>query len=230
VAPRAIDDLGPTIDDLSAVYQTTPVEIDAGHGPAESSAGRLGLSLDVASSAREVEEANQVGSVLTRPVEWVGSFFRDEDVAPRYTLDETVLHDALVEVDLPGITGWTLPDLQADADGVRVVAGQPGAGIDLDGFGDRLLAAADTGEVPIRVTPDLIDLPPPVDDDDLEPVLLRGRQRRTDRRRARLRRRHRRARPHRRAASARRGVGRVARHRRGGRQFTTSTPAARTGW
>jgi vancomycin resistance protein YoaR len=151
------------LESILAERPDLEVVVDAGHGPVDAWASDLGLTLDVAASTAELERANGA-PLLTRPLRWVGSFLSTRDVEPQWRVDEPVLHSALLDLDLPGVTEWRLPDFDADADGVRVVPGVTGSGIDADDFAQRLLEAADAGERPLRVVPTLVEVAPPVTD------------------------------------------------------------------
>ncbi|MFP3906409.1 MAG: VanW family protein, partial [Acidimicrobiales bacterium] len=164
--PDTVDD---EISTAANGYGDTPVEIDAGHGAVTTTAADLGLTFDVGASARAVESANE-SPLLVRPVNWIASFFDSRDVEPRYTVDDAVLNDALVDLDLPGVTEWKLPSLDADATGVRIEPGRSGSGIDPDRFAQALLSAAESGDVPLQVTPELVEVEPPITDEAVEEV------------------------------------------------------------
>jgi vancomycin resistance protein YoaR len=149
---------------LANGFGDTPIEIDAGFGPTHSRADELGLRFDVDDSSRALLLANRP-SLLARPFSWLASFVGTNDVAPRYVIDQGQLHTALLDIDLPGITEWRLPSIEADAFGVRVVPGSVGSGVDAEHFSERLLIAAEGDERPLRVTPELVEVVPPVSDE-----------------------------------------------------------------
>jgi vancomycin resistance protein YoaR len=155
------------LEPLADEHAGAAVVVDAGHGAISARAADLGLSLDLVASAGEVRRANET-ALLSRPFRWVASFFTTREVSPVWSVDEPTLHSALLDLDLPGVTEWRLPDFDADADGVRVVPGVTGSGIDADDFSRRLLHAAESDQRPILVVPTLVDVVPPVSDEAVE--------------------------------------------------------------
>lgn len=167
VSGTPTDDLDRVVIDTANGYASTPVEIDAGYGAAETQARRLGLTIDTADSVEAIERSNQP-ALLMRPFSWVASFFGSRDVDPRYVIDRAELHDALIELDLPGVTEWRLPAFDADASGVRVEPGRSGSGIETEHFAQELLAAAEAGDEPLQITPELVEVTPPIADAEVE--------------------------------------------------------------
>jgi vancomycin resistance protein YoaR len=158
------DELRATVAELAAAYGDTPVEIDAGAGPATTDAATLGLSIDEAATVAEVLDESDPPLPLL-PIAWIGSFLGSREVTPTFTVDEAVLSTAVTEIELPGITAPTEPGLEADERGVRLVPGTVGSGIRAETLGARLVRAAADGDVPVRVEPELVDVAPSVPDD-----------------------------------------------------------------
>ncbi len=158
------------IADRYADYSDTPVVVDAGFGPVTTDAASVGLTVDAGSSSGSVKSANSPG-LLTRPFRWVGSFFVTRDVDLTHHVDESAMADGLLSLDLPGVTEWRMPSIEADASGVRLVPGITGSGIATEHFATALLAAADEGEQPLRVTPELVEIAPPVSDAEAQDVV-----------------------------------------------------------
>ncbi|MBK5221874.1 MAG: VanW family protein [Acidimicrobiia bacterium] len=164
------EDISAHLDDMATEYDLTPVVLDAGQGGVELPATTLGLTIDRAATA---EALHDDGVWLpARPFGWVGSFFTSRAVIPRFAVDESALRSAATEIDLPGITEAREPRFDAGPDGVDVVAGTPGAGVDPESLSDRIAdaaaAAAAAGDDVVRVEPLLIDVAPVTADDAAE--------------------------------------------------------------
>lgn len=160
-SPAEVSDV---VAELAAGYGDTPVEIDAGSGPATTDAATIGLAIDVEATVAEVLDRSDPPLPLL-PLAWLGSLVGSRDVAPTFTVDEAALSTAVTEIELPGITAPREPGFEADESGVRLVPGVVGNGIRAETLGARLVAAASSGEVPVRVEPELVDVVPSIDDE-----------------------------------------------------------------
>ncbi len=182
-APRGVQLDGESVSgldraELTAVVETadaatasTEVSIDAGHGPVTTSAGEVGLVIDIEATVDELEP--QDVALPLRPFAWVGSFFTTRDVHPRHAIDADAIATSAAELQVPGMAAPIEPILQGDAAGVRAVPGTPGAGLDPVDLGDRLLAVADASDSvgdPIAVEPVLVDVPTETSTADAEAV------------------------------------------------------------
>ena len=149
----------------------TPVSIDAGQGAVTTSAGDVGLVIDVDTTVERIEDDDV--ALPLRPFAWIGSFFTTRDVHPVHKIDTETITASAAEIELPGMAPPVEPVLEGDAEGVRAVPGTPGAGLDAADLGDRLVDAADASDAvgaPIEVQPVLVDVPTATSTSDAEAV------------------------------------------------------------
>ncbi|WP_229023125.1 VanW family protein [Actinomarinicola tropica] len=160
------EDLERAVERIAAERQDLRIVLDTGSGTATTDARSLGLSVDHDATIEQVDEGE--GPLLTRPFRWIGSFVGQRDVPLRHQVDESVLRSSLSETELPGVTEASEPSLEGDANGVRAVAGTPGAGVDAADLADALQDAADAADPAldtVRVRAPLTEIAPLVSDE-----------------------------------------------------------------
>ena len=154
------EELLAVVEDAATETAATSVSIDAGHGAVVATAGEVGLVVDVDATLEQLTDDDV--PLALRPFAYVGSFFTTRDVHPLHTIEPESISSSAATLALPGITAPIEPVLQGDAEGVRATPGTPGAGLDADDLGDRLVTAADSSAAvgdPIAVAPVLVDVP-----------------------------------------------------------------------
>ena len=170
VGGRQRSELEAAVDDLAGQYVTAPVRIVTGRRTYETTAGELGLSLDTASTATAALEEGRDEPLPVRPFSWAVSLFRERKVALRFQLDRAVMDAALVTLQAENRVAPVEPSIQATADGIVVVPGTPGSGLDPEDVAARLPQAAAGGELPIVVEADPEPLPPTFTDEQAQAV------------------------------------------------------------
>ena len=203
-------------------YASTPVEIRTTGHTYETTAGKIGLSVDEPATVMAALDVGRSESVALRPLNWVASFFHRREAPLRFKVRRDVL--GLVLISLEGTDGRQPiePSIRASGDAVGIAGGKSGFALDAKDVTRRLLEAAEDGRRPLTVRTEPVEQPPTYNDavaqqlaDEMtektaKPLLvLAGRARGRGRRRRPcgagwLRARHRRAPGHRRRGEGRR--------------------------
>jgi vancomycin resistance protein YoaR len=171
VAGLDTGELTAVVEEADVETAATPVSIDAGQGAVTTTAGDVGLVIDVDATVERIEDDDV--AVPLRPLAWIGSFFSTRDVHPVHEIDAETINTSSAEMELPGMAAPIEPVLEGDVDGVRAVPGTPGAGLDAGDLGDRLVDAADASDAvgdPIEVQPVLVEVPTVTSTADAEAV------------------------------------------------------------
>lgn len=107
-------------------FPDTPVRIDAGDVQLNTTAGALGLSLDVAATVDAAWNVGRSDPLPARPARWVGSLVSSDDVHAAVTVDQTKLGAALRTLQGDKRSEPVEPSMNATADGVALVPGKDG--------------------------------------------------------------------------------------------------------
>ena len=170
------DELRQLVADRAAEYQTAAIRIVTPDQTYETTAGTLGLTLDQAATVDAAREEGQDEPAFLRPLSWLVSLFSRREVPLSFDVDPAVLAPALATVEGENRVTPVEPALQAAAEGLIVVPGTPGTGLDPAGVGERLVDAASSGEVPIEIEVEPVEIAPLYTDADMQAVADQGNQ------------------------------------------------------
>jgi hypothetical protein len=150
------------VSDLAESYLDTPVEIQSGDRTLETTVGDLGGQLDQEATVEAALDIEQ------DPSSWAGRLL-DDDVAPVVlTMRNNPIARELATLEGSARTTPIEPLIQHSELGFAVVPGEAGHGIPVDVVMDQVLAGAVSGEDPITVDADAVDIPPRFTDADAE--------------------------------------------------------------
>jgi vancomycin resistance protein YoaR len=170
VGGETADELEATVADLATDYQTAAVRIVSPEQTYETTAGELGLTLDQAATVEAARDEGRDEPVLLRPFTWLASLFSPREVPLRFEADETTVDATLAALEAERRIAPVEPTIQAGPEGVVVVPGTPGSGLDAGEVAGRLVEAAAGGELPIEVEADARELPPRFTEADAQAV------------------------------------------------------------
>ncbi len=119
-------ELRATVEQLGAELPDTEVVIDAGEFSLTTTAGELGMSVDVDRTIEEVRDESKDGPLPTRPIRWVQSFFGERDVDAVLAVDVEQLAATMVALEGDRRTVPVEPSLEATPEAVKLVPGTPG--------------------------------------------------------------------------------------------------------
>ena len=156
------DDLAATVADVAEEYAATQVQIRTPERTYKIAASELGLRLDEKATVQAALTLDDDRSLLTRPLVWLSSFLDQRVVALEFTLDEDKLAAGLES--LGGNAKATEPSIVATAEGFGIVSGSAGRVISPEGVSDALVRRAQSGNLPIIVSADVVAEAPEVTD------------------------------------------------------------------
>lgn len=163
-------ELRAAVDDYATSVRDRPVRLVTPTGELATTAGELGLDVDVDGTVERVLDAGR-GSALLRPLRWVTSFVSPHDVEPVFTSDVDAAYLTIIGLEGTERVPPVEPSMAVEDGEVVLVPSAPGSGIDTDDVSARLPAAALDGADPIVLRVDPIPLPPALDDDAVASVV-----------------------------------------------------------
>lgn len=143
----------------------------------ETTAGEVGLSIDVVATAEAALDLGRSDVLPARPVGWLTSFLSPRDAAVHYAVDTATARTAVRRLEGDALVSPVEPTIVSrDGDPFTVVEGQPGSGIDPDTLAVALAAAAEGTPVsePVEVRIRQSDLSPRLEDSVAEAAAARA--------------------------------------------------------
>lgn len=159
------EELRDTVDDMAAELPATPVTITGESGELVSTAGALGMTVDVDRTVESVEDVGRDVPFPVRPVRWLQSWFGEREVDLRLDMDAEQLAPALVQLQGERRTEPVEPSIQATEDGVTLVRGTPGTQLTLTDVVAALPQQLDHLGDPIAIQVEPTVTPPSVSDE-----------------------------------------------------------------
>ncbi|MEM7274968.1 MAG: VanW family protein [Actinomycetota bacterium] len=108
------------------------VDVEIGDTTIGTDLSTLGLRLDTESMVDDALDARRGGFLPFRPIGWFFALFSDEDVPPRYTVDETMAAAAVNDVLAPELDQPREPAMELADGELRLVPGAIGITVDPD--------------------------------------------------------------------------------------------------
>ena len=158
------------LEALAAELTGRTVRLVTSRGELTTTAGELGLSLDVDATVERVLDAGR-GNVVLRPVRWLTSFVSPHDVEPVLRSDVDTAYHTILALEGDQRVPPIEPAMTVDHGRLALVPGEPGSGIDVDAVSERLPAAALAGADPIVLTVEPVPLLPATTDDAVRAVI-----------------------------------------------------------
>jgi vancomycin resistance protein YoaR len=159
------DDLRATLVDVAEDHRDTPVTVDTPGGPFETTAGEVGLAVDVEATAADALDARAGGGRLGRPFRWVGSFFDPVQVPLRFVADQAAVDEATAELSARNGVAPVEPTFAVTDGSVVLVGGSAGQVLDTVEVREELLARATEVQLaPVRIEVAPVETPPRHDD------------------------------------------------------------------
>ena len=114
------------VEEMSERFPDTEVRIDAGDIRLDTTAGDLGLSIDVDRSVAAAWEVGRDDPMPTRPVRWAGSLLSPRSVDAVIAVDAGTMTHELEVLEGDKRSEPVEPTLEATEEGVRVIPGKDG--------------------------------------------------------------------------------------------------------
>ncbi|UDY36937.1 VanW family protein [Dermatobacter hominis] len=114
------------VEAMAEDFPSTEVTIDAGDVHLTSTAGELGMSIDVDRSVARAWDVGRDDPLPTRPVRWLGSVMSPRTVDAAVTLDGAALTQQLAALEGDKRSDPVEPSMTANEEGVALVPGKDG--------------------------------------------------------------------------------------------------------
>ncbi len=114
------------VEAMAEEFPATEVTIDGGDVRLTTTAGALGMSIDVDRSVQRAWDVGRADPLPARPVRWLGSVMSPRAVDAAVSLDGGVLTQQLVELEGDQRSDPVEPSMTADEKGVALVPGKDG--------------------------------------------------------------------------------------------------------
>lgn len=149
------DDLDAVLTGMATDYQDEPIAIVTPEGTLETTAGELGVELDVEATAQDVLELDRREPLLEQPFNWIGALTSERSAPATFRINSTAADARLAELIDTNSVAAVEPTIEATDVGWDVVPGTDGSTIETDDVLDELQAVveADEGDLTVRVDP-----------------------------------------------------------------------------
>lgn len=156
LAGRAVpDDPGPMLEALAAGYGDTPIVLRTPGGPMRTTAGELGVTVDIAGTRRAIEDATSVG-----PLGWLRGLTGRRSVDLAVEAPTEALRSIIRAKDPTDRVDPIEPTVVGGDDGIGVRRGTPGRGLDPVVVSEAIEEAAKSGASPVEADVEPSDLAP----------------------------------------------------------------------
>lgn len=163
-----------SVEELARRLPSTPVEMDAGVFELETTAGELGLGVDVEATVGDVMEIGRDDAIIVRPWRWIQSLFGTEDADVVLTVDAEQLAGTLAGVEGDRRTQPVEPSIEATTEGVRVIPGVEGRAITVSDVIAALPQSLGALDEPIRIEVEQTVTEPRVSTEAVEELVARA--------------------------------------------------------
>lgn len=126
VGRQTPEELRSTVEQIAEELPGTVVEISSENTMLSTTAGEMGLSVDVDATVARVQAVDDDEALPVRPVRWLQSWFARQDVDVVLDVDAEQLAPTLVAVEGDRRTEPVEPTIAATEDGISLVPGTPG--------------------------------------------------------------------------------------------------------
>lgn len=148
---RSSDEVTAAVRDLARRFPDTAVVIETPEFSLETTAGRLGLSVDTGATRRAVLEAGRTDPGAWAPLRWARSLVADRPVEVALSVERATAEGALAELEGDRRVPVSEPSIDVSGDEVRLVPGRDGRAIGTDAVLDALPRRLGRLGAPIRV-------------------------------------------------------------------------------
>jgi vancomycin resistance protein YoaR len=147
------DDLEARLQGMANEFSLQPVTVSTPEGDLETTAGDLGLSLDVAATADAAMDLGRTGPILARPFDWVHGIVAERPAPATYRVNQALLEFRLTPLGQVNSADAVEPTIEPTPEGWQLVAGVPGTHLDVEGLVEEIATAVrDGGNAPVEVS------------------------------------------------------------------------------
>ncbi|HEX5366055.1 MAG TPA: VanW family protein [Acidimicrobiales bacterium] len=164
------------MDEINADVADRDVVITSGERHYETTAGKLGLTVDAEATADAALDAGRDQWLLARPFSWLASFLDHRDVPVRYAVTGSQVVATMAQLQGSEVRAPHDPTIQLVDGAWQAVPGVPGQGIDSDDIAARLpdLAARGGYDSTVEVEADNVPIVPRFTDEEAQALAERA--------------------------------------------------------
>jgi vancomycin resistance protein YoaR len=167
VGGLSAEDVETVLNGAATDLARQPVTIRTPAGDLETTAGNIGLTVDVDATATAVLELDDDDPMLQRPFNWLGGFVGERRAPVTYRVNRALVEYRLGAVAAQNGRGAVEPTIQVAADGWEIVPGETGQALDMEVIVDELAAQLGAqGIAPIELEAAPVDQSPQYSDDE----------------------------------------------------------------
>ncbi len=152
VGGNSPSELDAQLQALAKELPSTEVQIQSGATTMTTTAGELGLSMNVAATAQDVNDIGRVDPLPTRPIRWLKSLFGGRSAEVTLSVDSEQLTPALIALQGDRRTLPVEPNIAATEESVTLVAGSPGTEVTINDVVRALPQSLSDLSNPITIT------------------------------------------------------------------------------
>ena len=167
-------ELDASIERLDATFAKTPVKIVTPDFAIESTAGDLGLSVDVAATKAAALEVGRADPGPLAPVRWAKSFASDRVAPVSLRVDRSKATEAITTAEGDRRTDPVEPKMVVSADKIDMTKGVPGKALDIDQIIDDAPAGIVKVGGTITIESSQKETPPTTSDADVLHVIAKA--------------------------------------------------------
>lgn len=164
-------ELSAVVEDLAGELPGTEVQIDGGDIEFDSTAGDLGIRIDVEATTSAVEDVGTTTPLWQRPLEWVGSFFTPRAAPVELAVDDKQMDATLTELEGDKRVAPTEPTMTVTDGVAKLVPGVNGVRTDTAVVHEALPESLEDVAAPIRIEIERTILKPDTADEAVTPLV-----------------------------------------------------------
>lgn len=168
------DDLRATVEELATDLSDVEVVLDAEAFQIETTAGDIGLGVDVEGTVQAAMAAGRKDPGPWSPLRWVGSLFGKRRVPLRLTVDRSKVVANVTSLEGDRRTVPREPRVDPKPEGIELIPGKPGVAIDLSAVAEALPRTVDSTDERIEVDSPRVETPPTVGDETVKDLVDRA--------------------------------------------------------
>jgi vancomycin resistance protein YoaR len=166
VGALSSEDLESAVAGIAAELAGEPVTVTTAEGELETTAGDLGISIDVEATADAALDIGHREPLVQRPFDWLGGLFGERPAAVTYRVNAALAAYRLQGLADANTTASSEPTIEVDGDAWVVVPGQTGEVLDVEALIDSLAdEVVSTGLAPMEVAGEAVARAPRFTDD-----------------------------------------------------------------
>lgn len=159
------------VENLAEELPDTEVLVDAGDLELESTAGDLGIGIDVKATSDAVIDAGTTAPLWQRPIAWAGSFFTPRAAPVELAVDDQRMDAAITELEGDDRVAAVEPTMTVTEGVAELVPGTDGVRTDPAAVSGALPASIEDVNTPIRVEVERTVIEPSTPDDSIASIV-----------------------------------------------------------